>query len=122
MHRALHDARIHQVEQRVIDRAQIRIDLLAHIAGEESEPLARLHCRTRQDDAVDLLALEQRDRMRDRQPGLAGAGRSRAEGQRVALERAHVGVLARSAGPHRTLAQVDLLEGRPRAGRIEIEQ
>ena len=42
LHGALDDARIHQVEQRVVDRAQIGIDLLAHVAGQEAEPLAGL--------------------------------------------------------------------------------
>ena len=72
---------IHQVVQRVVDRAQIGIDLLAHVAGQEAEPLAGLDRRPRQDDAVDLLALEQLHRLRDREPGLAGAGRAGAEHQ-----------------------------------------
>ena len=60
--------------------------------------------------------------MRDREPGLAGAGRAGAEHQRVALERAHVGVLPGGARAHRALAQIDLLERRARRRRIEIEQ
>ena len=85
LQRALDDARVHQVVERVVDRAQIGIDLLAHVAGQEAEPLAGLDRRARQDDAVDLLALEQLHRMRDREPGLAGAGRAGAEHQRMAL-------------------------------------
>ncbi len=38
------------------------------------------------------------------------------------LERADVGILRGGAGAHRPLAQIDFLEGRARAGRIEIEQ
>ena len=60
LQRALDDARVHQVVERVVDRPQIGIDLLAHVAGQEAEPLAGLDRRPRQDDAVDLLALEQR--------------------------------------------------------------
>ena len=122
LQRALDDARVHQVEQRVVDRPQIGIDLLAHVAGQEAEPLAGLHRRPRQDDAVDLLALEQLDGMGDREPGLAGAGGAGAEHQLMALERADIGVLRGGARAHRTLAQVDLLESRPRARRVEVEQ
>jgi len=52
------------------------------------------------------------------EPGLAGAGRSGAEHQWVALERAHIGVLA-EYGPHRTLAQIDFLERGTRRRGIE---
>ena len=122
LQRALDDAGVHEVEERVVDRAQIGIDLLAHVAGQEAEPLAGLDRGPRQDDAVDLLALEQRDRMGDREPGLAGAGRADAEHHRMAAQRADVGVLHRGAGAHRPLAQVDLLEARRVVGGIEIEQ
>ena len=97
--------------QRVVDRPQIGIDLLAHVAGQEAEPFAGFDRRPRQDDAVDFLALEHLDRMRDREPGLAGAGRTGAEHQRMVLERADIGVLRRGAGAHRALAQIDFLEG-----------
>ena len=112
LQRALDDARVHQVVERVVDRAQIGIDLLAQVAGQEAEPLAGFHRRARQDDAVDLLALEHLHRVRDREPGLAGAGGAGAEHQRVALQGADIGVLRGGARAHRTLAQVDLLEGR----------
>src|SRR5215211_7721851 len=121
LQRALDDARLHQVEQRIVDRSQIGIDLLAHVAGKEAETLSRLHGRARQNDAIHFLAFEQGDGMRHRKPGLAGPGRAGAEHQRVALERANIGVLAGCARAHRTLAQVDFLETRPRR-RFEIEQ
>jgi hypothetical protein len=60
--------------------------------------------------------------MRDREPGLAGAGGAVPKDKLVALERAHVGVLAGGAGPHRALAQIDLLEGCARGCGIEIEE
>ena len=49
----------------------------------------------------------------------AGPGR---EHQRVALERADIGVLRRGAGAHAALAQIDFLETLPRGGGIEVEQ
>ena len=122
LQRALDDAGIHHVEERVVDRPQIGIDLLPHVARQEPETLARFDRRPRQHDAVDLLALEQGDGVRDRKPRLAGAGRAGAEHQRVALERADIGILSGGARPHRTLAQIDLLERRPRGGGIDVEQ
>src|SRR5262249_15149202 len=91
-------------------------------ARQEAEPLARFHRRPRQDDAIDFLALEQRDRIGDREPGLAGAGRTDPEHELVALQRADIGILPAGARTHRALAQIDLLEGRPRRRGIEIEQ
>ena len=57
------------VVQRVVERPQIRIDLLAQIAGQEAEPLAGLDRRPRQDDPLDLAghqAGRPRRRPRDR--------------------------------------------------------
>ena len=68
---------VHHVVERVVERPQIGIDLLAHVAGQEAEPLAGLDRRPRQDDAVDLPALEQLRGVGDRELGLAGAGRAR---------------------------------------------
>ncbi len=111
-----------QIVKRIVNRAQIGIDLFAHVAGQEAEPLARFHRRPRQDDAIDFLALEQLHGMRDRQPGLAGAGGAGAENQRMAAQRADIGVLRGGARAHRALAQIQLFEIRPRGGGVEIEQ
>src|SRR5262249_58088338 len=78
--------------------------------------------RTRENDAMDLLALEHRHRWGDREPGFAGARRPGAEDQRVAAQRADIGVLRRGARAYGTLAQVDLLESRPRGRRVVVEQ
>ena len=45
-----------------------------------------------------------------------------AKDQRMALERAHIGVLRGRAGAHAALAQIDLFEILPRRSRIEVEQ
>src|SRR5262249_58709991 len=97
------------VIESVVDRPQIGIDLLAHVAGQETEPLAGLDRRSRQDDAVDLLALEQLYRVRDGKPGLSGTRRSGAEDQRMPPQRTDIGVLRGGARTHRALAQIDLL-------------
>jgi hypothetical protein len=43
---ALDNAGVHQVIERVVNRAQIGIDLLAHIAGKETQSLAGLNSRS----------------------------------------------------------------------------
>ncbi len=48
---------IHHVVQRVVERPQVRVDLLAQRARQEAEPLTRLHRGPRQDDARHLLGL-----------------------------------------------------------------
>jgi hypothetical protein len=122
LQRAFDNAGVHQIVKGVVNRPQIGIDFFAQVAGKKTKPLAGFHRRPRQDDAVDLLALEQLHGMGDGKPGLAGARRTGAEHERVALERPDIGVLRRGARAHRTLAQVDLFEGRPRGGRVVIEQ
>ena len=47
---------VDHVVQRVVERAQVGVDLLAERAGQEAEPLPRLDRRPGQDDPVDLLA------------------------------------------------------------------
>ena len=69
------------VVERVEERPQIGIDLLAQIARQKAQPLAGLDRRPRQDDALDLPGHQQVDRGGDREIGLAGAGRAEAEHQ-----------------------------------------
>ena len=103
----------HHVVERVVERAQIGIDLLAHVAGQEAEALAGLDRRARQDDAVDVAALEQGGGIGDGEIGLAGAGRADAEGQLGAVEGAHIGVLHRRARHDGAPARGDLRHGEP---------
>jgi hypothetical protein len=42
----------HQVVERVVERAQVRIDLLRQVAGQEAEALAGLDGRAGQHDAL----------------------------------------------------------------------
>jgi hypothetical protein len=86
-----------QVVQRVVERAQVRVDLLREIAGQEAEALAGFHGWARQHDALDGVALERIDRARDRQIRLAGAGRADAQRQVVRQDAAQVFALHRRA-------------------------
>ena len=76
---ALHLRRRQHVVERVVERAQIGIDLLAHVAGQEAEPLAGFDGGARQDDALDLAALQALGGVGDGEIGLAGAGGAEAE-------------------------------------------
>src|SRR2546421_11059044 len=71
----------HQVVERVVERTQVRVDLLREIARQEAETLAGFDCRAHQYDALHLVALERIDRARHGEVGLAGARRADADGQ-----------------------------------------
>jgi len=45
---------VNQIEQRVIKRPQVRIDLVLQIAGQKAQPLAGLDRGTREDNAAHL--------------------------------------------------------------------
>ena len=87
----------HHIMQRVVEGAQIGVDLLLQVAGQEAEPLARLHRRARQHDAVHRAGLQHGDGLGHREVGLAGAGRADAEHHLRARQRLHVGGLAGAA-------------------------
>src|SRR5262249_42770684 len=110
---AFNDSRVHQVIKGVVDRSQIWIDFLPHVAGQKSEPFARLNRRPRKDDAVDFFSLKHLEGMCNGEPRFPGACGPGAEYQRVSLERADISILRGSAGTRRTLAQIDFFEGRP---------
>ena len=90
---------VHHVEQRVVQRPQVGVDLLGERAGQEAERLARLDRGTGEDDAPDLLALERLDRHRHREVGLARACGTDAERHRVLADRVDVVLLSRGLGP-----------------------
>ena len=90
---------VHHLVERVVERAQVRVDLVGERAGQVAEPLARLDGRTGQDDAVDLLALQRLHGLRHREVGLAGSGRADAEHDRVVVDRVDVLLLAERLGP-----------------------
>ena len=69
----------HQVVERVVQRPQVRIDLLRQVAGQEAEPLAGFHRGPHQHDALHRVALERIDGAGHGEIGLAGAGRADAE-------------------------------------------
>src|SRR5690606_8304123 len=84
--------------ERIVQRAQVGIDLLRQVAGQEAQLLAGLDRRAHQQDTADLFALQGIHGAGDRQVGLAGTGRTNAEVDIVLLDRAHIGLLVRPTG------------------------
>jgi hypothetical protein len=89
---------VEHVVQRVVERAQVRVDLLEQRAGQEAQPLPRLDRGPGQDDAVDLLGLQRLHGLGHRQVGLAGAGRADAEHDGVPVDRLDVAALVQRLG------------------------
>ena len=85
--------RVEHVVQRVVERAEIGVDLLAQRAGQEAQPLPGLDRRAGQDDPVDLLGLKRLDGFGHRQVGLPGAGRADPEDDRVGVDGVDVALL-----------------------------
>ena len=73
----LHALLAHHVEQRVVERAQIGIDLLLQIAGQKAEALAGFERGPRQDQPLHAPLIKQMRAERRREIGLAGSRRVR---------------------------------------------
>ena len=101
----------HEIVKGVVNRAQIGIDLVAHVAGQETEPLAGLDRGARENQAFDDSLLEQRHRMADGEPGLAGSRRSLGEDEFVLAQRGEIAILRGVAGAHdAAAARLDMAE------------
>ena len=87
----------HAIIQGVIQGPQIGIDLVLHIAGQEPQFLARLHCRARQDQPLHAAGDQLRHRLRHRDIGLASARRPQRKDDVMAGQRAHIVDLHRAA-------------------------
>ena len=98
----LHEPRnglgVHHVVQRVVERAQVRVDLVVERSGQEPQPLPRLDRGPREDDPVDLLGLQRAHGLGHGQVGLAGARGADAEHHGVLVDRVHVGLLVHRLG------------------------
>ena len=79
-----HDLGVHHLVERVVERAEVGVDLVGEGARQEAEPLTGLDGGPREDDARDLAPLQRLDGLGHREVGLAGAGRADAEDDRVA--------------------------------------
>ena len=80
----LHLVKPHQLIQGVVQRAQVGVHLLHHIARQKTQALAGFHRRARQHDALHIAALQRIHRTGHRQPGFTGACRADTQGDVVA--------------------------------------
>ena len=83
----------HHLEERVVERLHVRIDLLVQRSRQEAEAFARLDGGPRQDQTRDLLLLERSDGRCDREIGLARSGRTDRERDRRVAHRIDVSLL-----------------------------
>ncbi len=86
-----------QVVERVVERAQVGIDLLREVAGQEAQPLAGLDRGTDEHEPLDGVALERVDGAGDGEIGLAGARGADRERDVVLLDVLQVERLVRRA-------------------------
>ena len=77
----LHLGQVEHVVQGVVERTQIGVDLLDHVAGQESELFPGFHRRPGQDQTLDPLLQKHGHADSHGQIGLARAGRTHAQGQ-----------------------------------------
>src|SRR5207248_3669124 len=87
--------RRHELVQRVVERAEIGIDLLLKVTGQESEPLAGFDSGARENEPADLSIAERRHAHRDGEVALPGAGRADREDEVVLADRLDVRPLIR---------------------------
>ena len=103
---------VHHVEQRIVERAQIRIDLRIHISRQETEFLTRLHCSPSENDSTDFFLEQRAHRHRHRQVSLAGSCRTDADDDVVLLDGLDVRLLHGRLRRHETLLGDDGRSGR----------
>ena len=95
--------RVEQVVERVVERAQVGIDLLLQRAGQKAQTFAGFDRRANQDDAADLFGHQGGDRHGDGEIGLAGTGGAEAEGHVALLDGLDVLALVGRARLHHAL-------------------
>ena len=110
LHQPGDDLGLEHVVERVVERAQVRVDLGEHVAGQEPEPLPRFHRGPGEDDPVHGLGLQRLHRERDREVALAGARGPDRERHGVVAHRVDVALLARGLRAGRSCGR-----GRPRS-------
>ena len=74
------------VLQRIIERLQVRVDLVFHVTRKEAELLTGFYSRTREDDLLGGLLLERLHRQGYAEIGLPRSGRTDGENHVVLLE------------------------------------
>ena len=94
---------IDHVVERIVKRAQIRIDLLGHVAGQKSQSLASLDRRAHQHNPFHALAQQSIDSHGHRQIRLASPRRANAKRYVVLAYRFDIRLLTRRLRANRSL-------------------
>ncbi len=108
---AVDPLRVQHVIERVVERTQIGIDFFLQSAGKKSQTLAGFDRGTRQNDAVDLLVEQGRNRHGDREIRFAGAGRADAEHHVVIFDGFEIAALVGTLRLDRSAAKRALASG-----------
>src|SRR5215207_2001295 len=95
---------VHEVEEGVVEGAEVGVNLLLEVAGEEAEALAGLDRGAREDDAADLLLRQGLHGHRDGEVRLPRAGGADAEDDVVGLDGLDVAALVGRLGRDLLLA------------------
>ena len=90
--------RTHHVAQRVMERTQVRVDLLGEGTGQESHLLTGLHCWTGEDDPAHLPGMQCLHRLGHGQIRLPGTGRANPEDDGVGIHGVDVTLLVAGLG------------------------
>ncbi len=98
---------VHHIEQRIVQRAKIRIHLRVHVPRQITEFFARFDCRPREDNAADILLHQRTHRHSHRQIGLTCAGRTNPDDDVMLFDRVEVVFLGRSLGYDEALPSDD---------------
>ena len=98
---------VEHVVQRVVERAQVGVDLLREVARQKSELFAGLDRRAAEDDALDALLNQRRSGHRHREVRLAGARGTDAEREIVRPDGLDVVALSRRLRHDRTPSRRD---------------
>ena len=88
-------------DEGVVQRAEVGVDLGHEVAGQEAQPLPRLHRRPGQDDPAHLLGLQGLHGQGHGQVALARPRRADTEGDGVGGDGVGVALLPAGLGPHR---------------------
>ena len=107
---------VDEVEERVVDRAHVGVELGLQVAGQEAQALASLDHGARDDEAPALAVAQRAHGRRDREVGLARAARTDAEGERVLLDHLEVAALVLGARLEGIDAQSARVDARARLG------
>ena len=94
-------AAAHELFQRVVQRTEVRVHLFGEVAREETQLLACLHRRAREDYLLHGVALQRIHGESYGKIGLARAGRAYAEGHVIVADGVAVHLLPHAFGVHR---------------------